>query len=380
MFDRGRFIRQAAWLIIVVFWWITVAGRSGGPLATTNTKTVNAPAGTSPMGKPRPKQTYVPSTCELYIVDYAEALGLASTAEPSGCTFWKEPIQDLPDGTVCNLTSYADGLDKYNAAVGLFEPIPDVYDSIKRGDYSVCALTKIHEDGLLAFFQPEELSMSSSGYIEPLTPPLRSHKICTNTAEMMSLDFLVHDFETMCLNLMPASRRILIDMGASLSFHSNDIQPPIVTLLNLYEKFGFTFDHIYAFEITQQSDKVVYEELLPRKYFAAYHWINVGVSPEEGGKMNPLDSILQKFSKDDLIVVKLDIDTSWIEVPLAKQLLEGGPNGTYHELVDHFYFEHHVHLGELARAWGRIMEGTIKESLELFHGLRKRGIAAHYWP
>lgn len=96
--------------------------------------------------------------------------------------------------------------------------------------------------------------------------------------------------------------------------------------------------------------------------------------------MNPLNSILRDFDEDDFIVIKLDIDTSSIEVPLAKQLLEGGENGTYHRLIDQFYFENHVHLGELAGNWGGSMEGTVKDSLDLFYGLREKGIPAHFWP
>ena len=93
--------------------------------------------------------------------------------------------------------------------------------------------------------------------------------------------------------------------------------------------------------------------------------------------MNPLHSILSKFSEEDFVVVKLDIDTSSIEVPLAHQLLE---DTTYHNLIDQFYFEHHVHLAELAPAWGSSMSGTVKDSLQLFHDLRKAGIPTHFWP
>ncbi len=50
----------------------------------------------------------------------------------------------------------------------------------------------------------------------------------------------------------------------------------IVHLLDLYEKFGFHFDHIYGFEITMMEPQTVYD-LLPEKYVPAYHWINVGV-------------------------------------------------------------------------------------------------------
>lgn len=110
--------------------------------------------------------------------------------------------------------------------------------------------------------------------------------------------------------------------------------------------------------------------------------INVilGASAEEEDRLNPLHSILKQFEEDDLIVVKLDIDTASIEVPLARQLLQGGPNGAYHRLVDQFYFEHHVKLEELSRHWKNSSKGSVLDSLHLFQGLRKKGIPAHFWP
>lgn len=153
-------------------------------------------------------------------------------------------------------------------------------------------------------------------------------------------------------------------------------------------------DHYYAFEITFTEPKKVFEELLPEKYFPIYHWINTGeriiiyiivcciswgnlyyllfftylcsvslffqgVSHEEGSKMNPLRSILSSFDEDDFIVIKLDIDTGSIEVPLVKQLLDGGENGIYHKLIDQFYFEHHVHMKEIAGSWGSSMRKCV---------------------
>ena len=92
--------------------------------------------------------------------------------------------------------------------------------------------------------------------------------------------------------------------------------------------------------------------------------------------MNPLKSIVAKYTKDDFVVVKLDIDTPHIENPLANLLLE---DDSLHEIVDQFYFEHHVNIQELARAWGHTMRGTIKESFDLMNGLRNKGIASHFW-
>jgi hypothetical protein len=89
---------------------------------------------------------------------------------------------------------------------------------------------------------------------------------------------------------------------------------------------------------------------------------------------------LSTFDEDDFIAIKLDIDTSFIELPLTQQLLAVGKDGIYHKLIDQFYCEHHVHLGELAANWKKTMEGLIKDSLDLFYGLRKIGIPAHFWP
>ena len=101
-----------------------------------------------------------------------------------------------------------------------------------------------------------------------------------------------------------------------------------------------------------------------------------GVSADHGNKMNPLESFVAEYNEDDFVVVKLDIDTASIEVPLAYQLLE---NESLLKIVDQFYFEHHVQVDELAKWWKGSMNGTVKESFDLMQGLRKKGVAAHFW-
>ena len=94
-------------------------------------------------------------------------------------------------------------------------------------------------------------------------------------------------------------------MGASLSFHGAD--QPIVTLLELYEKFGFEFDHIYGFEISFTDPKQVYGTLLPEKYFPTYHWINVGESIES----NQVKSIAEKQLVVESSTLKLYCCMQW---------------------------------------------------------------------
>lgn len=327
------------------------------------------------------RRKYIPSYVEKYLVENSDALGFASKNNPSTCQIWSDPAATGDPGIHDKLSAYAADLARHNEAIMNFKSVNfSILDSVqKNSSHNMCSSLRLHPDGLSGIFPSNQLSLSKSGWIEPLTPPMRFHKFCNDPRHLMSLDYLVHDFEAMCLNIKSTSQRVLIDMGASLDFHGKTNQP-IVTLLSLYEKFGFHFDHIYAFEINHIDPKRVFEDLLPEKYLKSYHWINTGVSHEERHRMNPLNSILSKFTEDDFVIVKLDIDTSSVEVPLVRQLLEGGPGGIYHSLVDQFYFEHHVHLGELHRYWGKSMNGTVKESLEIFYALREKGIPAHYWP
>ena len=76
-----------------------------------------------------------------------------------------------------------------------------------------------------------------------------------------------------------------------------------------------------------------------------------------------------------MIIVKLDIDTPAVEGPLALQLFN---NPRLAELVDHFYFEHHVNIAEMQGHWGATLE-SVEDSFQLFHGLRQKGVASHFW-
>ena len=328
---------------------------------------------------PSPRVEYRASSVEQYVMNNLVKLGYDKDDDPIVCNMWTDPKVTTAEHHK-KINKFVDDIKAHTKAIKKFKPIPDLMKSIRAGEDigEVCKKTRLHPFGLRALFPSNELSLSNSGYVEPLLPPLRHHSLCTDErTDRISLDYLVHDFEVMCRSLKPHSRLVLLDLGASLDFHGE--KQPIMKLMDLYEKFGFHFDHIYAFEVTPQDPKDVYGEKLPEKYFHSYHWINIGVTSEKENKLNPFHSIVEKFDEDDLIIVKLDIDTSFIEVPLAHQLLED-KDGIYSKLIDQFYFEHHVHVGELNGSWNGTMDGTLKESFELFHNLRKKGIASHSWP
>ncbi len=127
---------------------------------------------------------YIPASTEQYILDHADKLGYASEDNPDGCTIWSDPSATNEDIHQA-LMSYVSDLDHYNEAVANFHPtFPDVMDKIIKGNYYVCLSLKLHPDGVSGLFPSNQLSFSSSGYVEPLTPlcnlsivPRETHKM-----------------------------------------------------------------------------------------------------------------------------------------------------------------------------------------------------------
>jgi hypothetical protein len=360
---------------------------------------------------PNNSKKYIPASVESYIMDHLDKWGWNVPSETvSGCAIWT--FADVTTQQIYHsLHSFKDDLLQYNQAVDKFEPIPDLMQKIRKlpifqegdnlgstsrleDDYkkslsTICKSASINNDnnpnGIQSLFtKSQQLSYTkTSGYVEPLMPPMRHPDFClgdTSENTLMRIDYLIHDFESMCMKLKPTSRRILIDMGASFTYKINGGKA-MIDLIDIYKKFGFVFDHMYGYEKKFEDPEKVYKDLIPKDLIPAYHWINAGVSSDKDSNLNPLYSIIKNYDEDDLIIVKLDIDTSSIEVPLANQLLH---DETLHTLVDQFYFEYHVHMAEMKPWWGRYNhwrnDGSMKDAFQLMYGLRQKGIPAHFWP
>ena len=158
---------------------------------------------------------------------------------------------------------------------------------------------------------------------------------------------MVSDFEEIFMNLKPHSRRVLNNMGASLTIHQKDYQP-IMFYLNLFKKFGFTFDHIYGFEKEFTDPELLYDKLISQDLLSSYHWINAPVNMEKGYRLNPFDTILREYTKDGFVIVKLDVDTHAVEIPLTYQLRD---DKSLKNLVDVFLFEYHVIMADMVYWW-----------------------------
>jgi len=276
-----------------------------------------------------------------------------------------------------------ESLDQYAAAVkGFHTSVKDLRDVPPEEQEALCEsmnnlLWKQGSNGK-NIFETKSLSLTRGGYVEPLLPPMRHPNFCEdpyNHDHLLDIEYLVHDFGAICRHLTkhPKARTVFFDLGASLEYHGG-VENPALSLLELYQQFGVTFDHYYAFEYTPLPPDRVYEKI-PEWLLPSYHWFNVPVDAEPSKKNNPWTALLSKLKEDDFVVVKLDIDTPQVEIPLIHQLLQE----KYSSVVDQLYFEHHVRIKHLYRAWTRTAWGTLQDSLDLFTRLRKTGIAAHSW-
>ena len=92
-------------------------------------------------------------------------------------------------------------------------------------------------------------------------------------------------------------------------------------------------------------------------------YFNVAADPTPNAKHNPLTMLRRVAKKSDFVVLKIDIDTAWVEARLISQILE---DDTLAELIDELYFEHHVHRTPM-REWGLTMERGMANETKHFH-------------
>ena len=106
------------------------------------------------------------------------------------------------------------------------------------------------------------------------------------------------------------ARTVFIDIGASLAEHSTKWQEvPVVDLIFNYKKFGINFDHYYGYD-TQDLAHSPPDFLQP-----AFHTnsgccagVDTTMTSDAGSEKNPFTKIKKEYTRDDFVVVKIDID------------------------------------------------------------------------
>ncbi len=111
-----------------------------------------------------------------------------------------------------------------------------------------------------------------------------------------------------------------------------------------------------------------------------YQYFNWPTTSNSSEASSPLH-IIKKIAKPrDFVVLKLDIDTPSVELPILRELLK---DRELLELVDELFFEYHVLFAPMNPFWfgsenpsPRPTTDTLADSNTLFRTLREKGVRA----
>eukprot|EP01138_Halocafeteria_seosinensis_P016260 gb/GECG01016590.1/.p1 GENE.gb/GECG01016590.1/~~gb/GECG01016590.1/.p1 ORF type:complete len:157 (+),score=11.98 gb/GECG01016590.1/:1-471(+) len=116
---------------------------------------------------------------------------------------------------------------------------------------------------------------------------------------------------------------------------------------------------------------------VPAEVWPYYQWVNMPCSSTVGAATNPWTWVKELVKPEDFVVVKLDIDTPSVELPLVSQF----QNDTELQmLVDEFFFEKHHNHWQMNHYFHHKVQGDLALAYDLLYRLRKSGIRAHSWP
>ena len=212
--------------------------------------------------------------------------------------------------------------------------------------------------------------------IEPLVALLRHPSvfcISEDVADVLRKDWLI---------LPPPNfagpenvwRRVLVDLGASL-YSSGAGGASQKWFWEEYANRNMKFDRIFAWEAVVHPPKDIFNGL-PEGLLHRLSYYNVPIDATVGGQHNPATFLKACCTKDDYVVMKLDIDTGKLESNILQQIL--GDDEAW-PLLDEVFFEHHTEGTPMVQYWGDTVSGDITDSYKLFLDMRTRGIRAHSW-
>lgn len=273
-----------------------------------------------------------------------------------------QSLLDLMDGTE-HVLLQSDPVRPVSAAKQLMDNHSDLLSEVQfvdRSNGGVVASYKV--EPLVGFLRdPRPLCMQSgsNGFVP-------AHKD-------LQRRFVLHDAAAIQKHSR-SGRAFMFDIGAS-KWNDDFGGLGLRYFLQSYGNLGMTFDHVYAWEARDVTPD--YWIGMPVEVRGRVHLYNMPASAVEDDVDNPWSVVLSMTEPEDYVVVKLDVDTPSVEMPLVDQLLR---DPKLSARVDDFYFEHHVGVNEMRRYWGADVRGSMVDSYNLFRKLRERGIRAHSWP
>ena len=116
---------------------------------------------------------------------------------------------------------------------------------------------------------------------------------------------------------------------------------------------------------------------------AILHFFNepvVSIGPRENHsdqiQINALQVLEDAATPEDFVVMKVDIDSSDIEIPLVWEILRSPKLSS---LVDEIFFEYHFNVSP-DFGWEDLGKNhTVDDALHLMRELRAVGMRSHFW-
>eukprot|EP01097_Dermamoeba_algensis_P008656 TRINITY_DN5853_c0_g4_i2.p1 TRINITY_DN5853_c0_g4~~TRINITY_DN5853_c0_g4_i2.p1 ORF type:complete len:366 (-),score=81.39 TRINITY_DN5853_c0_g4_i2:80-1177(-) len=221
---------------------------------------------------------------------------------------------------------------------------------------------------------PETLEVK---WIEPLALSLRDPRHnwdCGGRQYEYSRAYILLDSIT---GRTGGQTNLLLDLGAS-TFSQGLGGASQQYFYEKYKARGIKFNRILLWEGTTVSDPQLTNEV-PADWYPYYQYYNVLAPCGKTDLKNPLNMLKVLVTPEDFVTFKLDIDTAPVEMAFIKQIIE---EPEVHNLLDEFFFEHHVNFHHMNTYWGNSIDRNLhlSDTYKLLTHLRKLGIRAHGWP
>lgn len=183
------------------------------------------------------------------------------------------------------------------------------------------------------------------------------------------------------------SRNLFFDLGCAAfgkmlsgeaHFSPVGYGPSIPIFYEMFRRNCIEFDAIWAWEARQYTPDVWWKHVPPdmRRKLTFY---NEPVNPSNSSFLGVLEATARV---KDFVVVKLDIDTPWLEHKILQDIIDKPHLAA---LVDELFFEFHFQVDDSKPppAHKRAAEDRpdigVRAALQIMQRLRHLGIRAHFW-
>ena len=235
--------------------------------------------------------------------------------------------------------------------------------------------------------------LQKTTWIEPLSHGLRHPRaLCGGGASLVDRDYLLlahrsdfldsktkrHELRGRCAKR--SCQNIYVDVGAS-TWNTGAGGPSQSWFYDSYERRGIEFDRLLLWEANPTPAAAIFSDL-PKDVWQKYQYFNWPASSNMSDPSSPLAIIKKIAQPGDFVVLKLDIDSPSVELPILLDLLN---NPELLELVDEFFFEYHVSFAPMNPSWygsadpKTVTNDTLADSYKVFKALREKGVRAHSW-